>query len=182
VYRGSENLLPVGCETERSVSGTGISSITGSCLAITILPIQICHSLHSGPRSPNRKLRTAGSRGEVVYWATPGIERARRWDIIQRAGEPGDRRLAFRKECRREESPDSSCGELARVGCGRATRLVTPGGCVTRSAKANCGDAATESATENKPPVSLDLGGRLAEKPQARQFWSCAFGKGEKVG
>jgi hypothetical protein len=90
--------------------------------------------------------------------------------------------LAFRKECPREESPDSSCGELARVGCSRATRLVTPGGCVTRSAKANRADAATESATENKPPVSFDLGGRLAAKPQARQFWSSAFGKGEKVG
>jgi hypothetical protein len=99
VNRGSENVLPVDCETERSVSGTGISSITGSCLAITILLIQKSYSLHTGPRSPNRKLRTAGSRGEVVYWATPGIERARRWDIIEGAGEPGDRRLAFRKEC-----------------------------------------------------------------------------------
>ena len=102
--------------------------------------------------------------------------------LISEAGEPGDRRLAFRKECRREESPDSSCGELARVGCSRATRLVTPGGCVTRGAQARHGDVATESATENKPPVSFDLGGRLAEKPQARQFWSSAFGKGEKVG
>jgi len=92
--------------------------------------------------------------------------------IISSAGEPGDRRLAFRKRRRREESPDSGCGELARAGCGRATRLVTPGGCVTRSAKARHGDAATESATENKPPVRRDLGGRLAEKPRARQFWS----------
>jgi len=45
----------------------------------------------------------------------------------------------------REESPDSGWGELARVGHGRETRLVTPGGRY----------AATESATENRPPVML---------------------------
>jgi hypothetical protein len=55
--------------------------------------------------------------------------------ILRPAGEPGDRRFAFRKKCRREESPDSGHGELERVGHGRATRLVTPGGCVTRRAK-----------------------------------------------
>jgi hypothetical protein len=30
--------------------------------------------------------------------------------------------------------------------------------------------AATESATENIPPVGFDLGGRLAEKPRAGLF------------
>jgi hypothetical protein len=44
-----------------------------------------------------------------------------------------------------------------------------------------CG-AATESATENKPPVSLHLGGKSSEKPGTRLYRSSAFGKGEKVG
>jgi hypothetical protein len=33
-----------------------------------------------------------------------------------------------------------------------------------------------------KPPVGLYFGGKLSEKPGARQFESSAFGKGEKVG
>src|ERR1700690_3796165 len=74
---------------------------------------------------------------------------------MQSAGEPGDRRFAFRKKREREESPDSSCGELERAGHGRATRLVTPGGCATGRVKTYSGGAATESATENEPPVML---------------------------
>jgi len=42
--------------------------------------------------------------------------------------------------------------------------------------------AATESATEKRPPVRLDLGGKLAEKPEACLVRSSASGKGEKVG
>jgi hypothetical protein len=80
--------------------------------------------------------------------------------IMFAAGEPGDRRFAPRKRDEREESPDSSRGELERAGHGRATRLVTPGGCRERLSKlplAASGDlaTATESATENKPPVML---------------------------
>jgi len=63
--------------------------------------------------------------------------------------------LRPRKRSGREESPDSSRGELARVGHGRATRLVTPGGCADGRAKARFSAAATESATENRPPVML---------------------------
>jgi hypothetical protein len=66
------------------------------------------------------------------------------------AGEPGDRRFAACKGCEREESPDSGCGDLARDGHGRATRLVTPGGCASRRAKVRYDSVATESATENK--------------------------------
>ena len=58
-----------------------------------------------------------------------------------------------RRQSWREESPDSHRRELARVGGERATRLVTPGGRVARSAKAKREGAATESATENIPPV-----------------------------
>ncbi len=42
--------------------------------------------------------------------------------------------------------------------------------------------AATESATEKRPPVCLHFGGRLSEKPEACLVRSSAFGKGEKVG
>ena len=70
--------------------------------------------------------------------------------IIQLAGESDDRRFVSRKGSGREESPDSSCGELARAGHSRATRLVTPGGRAARFAKARLEVAATESATENK--------------------------------
>src|SRR4029077_2903112 len=70
--------------------------------------------------------------------------------IIYLAGESGDRRFASRKGSGREESPDSSCGELARAGHSRATRLVTPGGRAAHFAKAECEAAATESATENE--------------------------------
>ncbi len=70
--------------------------------------------------------------------------------IIRAAGEPGDRRFASRKGSGREESPDSSCGELARAGHSRATRLVTPGGRAARFAKAGREVTATESATENE--------------------------------
>ena len=48
------------------------------------------------------------------------------------ADEPGDRR-SLAQASGREESPDSGRGELARVGHGRATRLVTPGGWVASS-------------------------------------------------
>jgi len=49
----------------------------------------------------------------------------------------------------REESPDSGCGELAREGHSRATRLVTPGGRAPQRTKVRYGSVATESATEN---------------------------------
>jgi len=82
----------------------------------------------------------------------------------------------------REESPDSHRRYLARAGGERATRLVTPGGCVARSAKAKREVAATESATENIPPVWFAPCGRPTAKPRARLHRSSAFGKGEKVG
>ncbi len=77
------------------------------------------------------------------------------WIIIWLAGEPGDRWFVLRKRDGREESPDSSCSELARAGYGRATRLVTPGGSILRQVKAGLGIAATESATENKTAGEL---------------------------
>jgi hypothetical protein len=42
--------------------------------------------------------------------------------------------------------------------------------------------AATESATENKPPVRADLGGKREEKTSSSPRSVGAFGKGEKVG
>jgi hypothetical protein len=50
------------------------------------------------------------------------------------AGRPES--VARRIKGQREESPDSHRRYLARAGGERATRLVTPGGCVARSAKA----------------------------------------------
>ena len=70
---------------------------------------------------------------------------------------------------------------LERPNGYRATRLVTPGGCAASERKRACG-AATESATENRPPVSKGLCGRPEVIPRARLFRSSAFGKGEKVG
>ena len=82
----------------------------------------------------------------------------------------------------REESPDSGRGELARVGHGRATRLVTPGGCAFGLRKRTRMARLRKVPQKIKPPVSLHLGGRPSGKPEARLFRSSAFGKGEKVG
>jgi len=65
------------------------------------------------------------------------------------AGESDDRRCISRKRNTREESPDSHSPQLARVSDYRATRLVTPGGCVLQLAQASEQNVATESATEN---------------------------------
>lgn len=75
--------------------------------------------------------------------------------IMIPAGEPGDHRPAPRKRNGREESPDSSRGELARAGRGRATRLVTPGGCVTECAKARSAARLRKVPQKMKPPVML---------------------------
>jgi hypothetical protein len=81
--------------------------------------------------------------------------------IMETAGELGDRRFVARKRSGREESPDS----IVRLGERRAARLVTPGGCASGCqrlhGRAAFEGAATESATENKPPVTLSLGGRF---------------------
>ncbi len=81
-----------------------------------------------------------------LHWARC-IFRACR--IINPAGESDDRRSVPCKRSRREESPDSHSPQLARVSDYRATRLVTPGGCVLQLAQASKQNAATESATEN---------------------------------
>ena len=92
---------------------------------------------------------------------------ARTYRIIILAGESDDRRLILRSPqgahriggrkvrtpiaANSQESAARPCGR--RVTGLRATRLVTPGGCAARSAKAERDGAATESATENIPPV-----------------------------
>jgi hypothetical protein len=72
--------------------------------------------------------------------------------IIREAGEPGDRRFAFRKGSGREESPDSIVVNSKEP----STKGNAPGnarGWRGESAHGRFGCAATESATENKPPV-----------------------------
>ncbi len=101
--------------------------------------------------------------------------------IIRPADESGDRWRKLREREAREESPDSELppqGERLRKALWRkrlgvnprrelkirATRLVTPGGCARKG-------AATESATENRPPVRnaplRRIEGKPCEPPQS---------------
>jgi hypothetical protein len=107
-----------------------------------------------GPSCGLFRRRFAPFRCRVT--ASPSIDSpSGTWRIIIEAGEPGDRRPAPRKRNGREESPDSSRGELERAGRGRATRLVTPGGCVTECAKASSAARLRKVPQKIKPPVML---------------------------
>ena len=93
----------------------------------------------------------------------PPIDWAHSMLYLLLADGPGDRWACFRKKAGREESPDTVVFALAAVGENpwrgagetiRATRLVTPGGRFFRAVRASeARFSATESATENKPPV-----------------------------
>ena len=99
------------------------------------------------------------------------------------ADESGDRRSASRKGSGREESPDSGRGELARAGYGRATRLVTPGGCFSRHAQARRRERGYGKCHRKlNRRCCLHFCGKRQAKPGARLFRCGAFGKGEKVG
>jgi hypothetical protein len=95
----------------------------------------------------------------------PVIEFARIPRIIKLADEPGDRWrcLARVRRGRKVRTPES---RAARRAVPRATRLVTPGRRSQHAgASRQAGNAATESATENKPPVGDAPLRRLKGKP-----------------
>ncbi len=174
---------PLGISPARCCRARWLKRFSHKSLAANSQPPVAHRSLVGGYRFCASALLSSNishQRSRLGYTACPRTESFR--GIIELAGESDDRRCILRKRNTREESPDSHSPQLARVSDYRATRLVTPGGCVSQFAQASHDSRLRKVPQKIKPPVTLAPRRQAYGKPQSCLFRRSAFGKGEKGG